>query len=40
MFVTLDGIVTFVRFEQYVKAHCPMLFTLDGIVKLVRLEHS
>ena len=37
MLVTLFGIVTLVKFEQYAKAAYPMPVTLFGIVILVKL---
>ena len=37
MLVTLPGMVTLVRPEQYPNAPSPMLVTLAGIVTLVRL---
>jgi hypothetical protein len=39
MLVTLLGIVTDVRLEQFWKAELPMLVTLSGIMIDVRAEH-
>ncbi len=38
MLVTLSGMVTLVRLEQFRKAPFPMLVTLSGMVTLVRPE--
>ena len=37
MFVTLSGIVIFVKLLQFSKAYCPILVTLSDIIIFVKL---
>ena len=39
MIVTLEGMVTLVKFVQFRNAPCPMVVTLEGMVTLVKLVH-